>query len=742
MAETDRPRFTFTAGSLPPDTFQVVDFKGAEGLSRPYEFDINLVSPEAELDLEPLLTEAAVFTILRPGGDPAVFHGVPVELEQLHQTHDLNFYRVVLVPRFWRLNMTRHNQIFLTQTLPMFIEAVLKDGGLPADAFEFRIAGSYKPKEYVCQYGESHYEFACRWMEQYGLYYFFQQTDGGEKLVITDTHMAHAKRSGFPDLSYEEPSGLDESRADRAVTEFVCRTHRVPHKIKLKDYNYRRPSLNLSAEANVSDSGYGENYIYGEHFETPEEGNLLARVRAEALKAGSRTFHGRSLAAFVSPGYTCNLENHFRDSFNTDYLITGVRHEGSQTGYLVAGLGMDSVFGKEQFHYQNQFTAITADQQYRAPHHTKRPKFHGCLNAHVDAAGTGQEAELDSQGRYKIRLPFDLAGRAGGKASHWVRLAQPYAGSGYGFHAPLHKGCEVLLTFLDGNPDRPVIAGAVPNPENQGPVKDANQTKSLLHTAGGHRIEFNDQAGAERILLSTPNDETWIRLGAPNDPGETESGDMGWWGNTEHDLGGVLGKVDTKVFRNETSVIVGGYEQIVALLEWWNVLGMDVLVALGPRMQIEVPRRWELIPAHLIFGTGLSQAALDKVEAADQAIHTINDRTKALNASVKTLNTSVKAANESQAALGQKIEAANEKVGAFNSLNSAVGNKTEALDSAVRAGQTSIEEVGSKMEAIEALTEAHGTNIRNAGAAIEQIDGAMTGLSGLKSRDAAAIVKS
>ena len=177
--------------------------------------------------------------------------------------------------------------------------------------------------------------------------------------------------------------------------------------------------------------------------------------------------------------------------------------------------------GEEEPFYRNRFTAIPASVQFRPERVTKKSRFFGLMNAKIDAAGSGQYAELDDLGRYKVILPFDLSGRKDGKASAWLRMMQPYAGSDHGMHFPLHKGTEVLLAFIDGDPDRPVIAGAVPNPATPSPVTGDNQTMAVLQTGGKNRIAIEDKDGSQRILLQTPVADSWIRMGAPNDPTPT-----------------------------------------------------------------------------------------------------------------------------------------------------------------------------------------------------------------------------
>jgi hypothetical protein len=229
-------------------------------------------------------------------------------------------------------------------------------------------------------------------------------------------------------------------------------------------------------------------------------------------------FHGEGTAPNLCPGFFFALEDHYRQGYNQKYLIVEVEHEGHQTGAFWAGVGKERTEGEEKLTYANRFTAIPSDLQFRPERKTPKSRFYGTMNATIDAAGAGEYAELDDLGRYKVKLPFDQSDMEGGKASRYVRMSQPYAGAEHGMHFPLHKGTEVLLTFVDGDPDRPVIAGAVPNAETTSPVTGANQTESVIKTAGNNKIRLEDLLGSERIIMETPAADSWIRLGTPNDP--------------------------------------------------------------------------------------------------------------------------------------------------------------------------------------------------------------------------------
>jgi len=530
-------RFGFVSSALAADSFGVVHFTGTEALSSLYEFDITLVTDDPALDLDAVLRQPATFTIHRPDDQQVDFNGILAHFEQLHEFNGCIFYRALLRPRLWWLTLTQHNQVCLN--LPVvpspqgaaqssLIGQVLKDGGLSSLDYAFRTQKSYAPLEYVCQYGESHYDFMARWLEREGLYYFFEQSASNEKLVITDSALSHVDLPQEGQLIYAPPSGLDAQHHDEVIKMLTCRQKMLPQKVLLKDHNYERPTLEVTGTAEVDPKGRGEAYLYGDYFLTPEEGDRLAGIYAEALLCRKIEFYGESTVPFLTPGYTFSLDRHYRRDFNRKYLVTEVRHEGNQTGYLVSGLQNALSEVEHAVSYRNSFTAIPATVQYRPERLTRKPRIAGTLHATIDAEGSGQYAELDDQGRYKVRLPFDLNDEhQAGKASSFLRMAQPYAGPERGMHFPLPKGTEVLLTFINGDPDRPVIAAAVPNPETPSPSTARNQTEMVICSGGSNKIRIEDQQGKESIILESPTADSWVRVGAPYSGQAEDNGENG-----------------------------------------------------------------------------------------------------------------------------------------------------------------------------------------------------------------------
>ena len=517
-------KFSFVSDALPSDTFAVVKFTGTEGVSKLYRFEVTLISNDLEIDFGTVTNSTARLILHREEGGDVYYNGIVCNFTQLDEVNGYAFYRAQLVPKAWWLSIAQHNQIFLDTTVPEFCEAVLVDGGLTNGTdFEFRLMGTYEPVEYVCQFGENHLNFVSRWFEREGIYYYFEQSETAEKIIITDTKVAHTDCPFGAEAVYSPPSGLESAHLGETVSSFQCRKNVLPKDVLLKDYNYRRPSLEIKGTADVDPKGKGTVYIYHDHFRTSEEGNRLAKIRAESIICTSEEYYGNSSVPYLLPGFMFTLKQHYRAGFNARYLVAGTIHRGDQAGYLLAGI-MPFGDGQQPVYYTNRFTAIPADTQFRAPVKTQGPKVSGTLVGKIDGAASGQYAELDEMGRYKVIMPFDLSGREGGKASCWLRMAGPYNGGGYGMHFPLHKGNEVVLTFMNGDPDRPVIVGAVPNTENPSMVTSANQTSSVITTSGGNKIHMEDLDGQQRILLQSPTSNSSIRIGsAPSGQAATSS---------------------------------------------------------------------------------------------------------------------------------------------------------------------------------------------------------------------------
>ncbi|MBI4961329.1 MAG: type VI secretion system tip protein VgrG [Desulfovibrio sp.] len=599
MPPTDAPSYHFTISGLPDDSFQVVKFTGTEGLSQLYEFDVLLASASHEIDLGAVLSGRTRLSVHRPGKQELGLNGMVLDFDQLEQNHGLTFYRALVVPRAWWLTQIRTTQIFLDDEMHHVLESILKQAALqPGLDFEFRLAANYPKRDWICQYDETHWNFFNRLMERAGLYFFFEQTQNGEKLVVTDTAMSHVPLTGEGGLSYRPPSALDTQLDPETARSFRCALHRLPKEVLIRDYNYRT-LRQVEGRHEVSETGLGTIYRHVEDLRSNSEANYVAKARADGLACQGRRFHGETAAPFLRPGFTFHLSDHYRSDFNREYTTIELKHEGHQEAYIATLAGQNTKAAQDKPFYRNTFVAIPSDVQFRPEPKTPRPIVAGPVTAWIDGEAEGKYAEVDSMGRYKVVFPLDLSGRNEGKASHWIRMMTPYGGNGHGMHFPLHKGTEVLVVFRDGNPDKPVIAGAVPNMTQKMVVNEDNNTQCRLTTAGDNRFHIEDLEGSQRFLLHTPVENSWVRIGAPNDPPATSS-DSDWnWNNAASKNGIAIStgnsfSVNCQVWNTvtfgESSSFTGGMKMA-------TVLGETLNISLGPRHDIVIPRKYDYTPS-------------------------------------------------------------------------------------------------------------------------------------------------
>ncbi|EJL88810.1 Rhs element Vgr protein [Polaromonas sp. CF318] len=513
-------RFEFASDAYGADKFAVIKMTGFESISKPFRFELILVSDDAGIDFDKVLQNAGRLRIFAPDGASSTpYYGVLAEFDQLQQTDGYVFYRAVLVPRLWHLSLYQMSEVYLNdQSIPQIVEKVLKDGRLTSADYELKLSGSYRARSFVCQYQETHLDFLSRWMEKEGMYFFFDQDGRKEKLVIADNRSMHPAQA--VKVLYRPVSEQDTGVAPDSVQDFVCRQRPLPRQVVLRDYNHRKASVELKVTEPVFDNGVGEVNLYGENFRNEEEGRRYAKLRAEEILCGAKVFTGEATAVGLRSGYLMEMTRHYRDDFNGRYLVTEIHHEGSQAAALLAGIRTSYSEGQGgETIYRNSFRAIPAATQFRPERSTPRPRVSGTMNATIDAGGPSAYAELDEYGQYKVQLPFDSSDKAAGKGSARVRMASPYSGSDHGMNFPLHKDAEVLLSFIDGNPDEPVILGAVPNSENPSIVNNKNPYENRISTKGGNQVFMSDAKGKEVMWLHSPFHNSTIGIGSTDPKG-------------------------------------------------------------------------------------------------------------------------------------------------------------------------------------------------------------------------------
>jgi len=478
--------FRTTAESAPDLYVRQMD--GHEGLSQLYAFDLIVETstggPLAFDVIEELLVKDAWLAFGE--NEEHKVHGVIREVEMLNMNEPSPvLYHLRLVPKFFDTTLTAGSWVYQELSAPQVIKDVLTEAGFhDGDDYELRLSKTYKPYEYKVQYEETDFQFLSRVMEYEGIFYFFEHGDDGSKLVIADGNNNFVELEGFESLTYDPRGGT--AGGEHRISALTRTRRTVTTRVSVRDYNYRTPSTELVGKEDVDPAGVGEHVYYGEHFKDPAGGTRIAKLRAQELFAHRETYAGSTSVRGLHPGHKFAVENHYFDAMDQQYVVTDIRHSVQQAG-------IDA--GSSSRAYQNEFTAIPYAVPWRPVRMTPIPRIAGVIHGKIDAGSDGVRATpLDEHGRYKVILPWDLAGKAGGKASRWIRMAQPASGGGYGVQFPLHIGTEVAIIHVNGDPDRPLIMSSVPNFETASPVNSGNPTQSQIRTRHGITVTFDDQS--------------------------------------------------------------------------------------------------------------------------------------------------------------------------------------------------------------------------------------------------------
>ena len=524
----DASQFQFAVSGLPEGTFRVTRFAGREAVSEPFRFELDLVSDQTDVDFAAVLGAPATFTRLRATGEAEPVHGVVASVYQAGQTADAVRYRAVLVPRLWRLGLGQQSRVFQDVGLEDLVRAVLEGGGLAGADVEVSLADPPPAREYVVQYNESDLAFLHRQLEHAGAWYTVRHDEAGRDVVVVTDDRQRFAPIADPAVPYREGAGFGRAAAE-AVERFAVRERLGVDAVRVRDYNYRTPETGLEAEAAVGEAppeaagAVREAYAWGEHHKDPAEGERLAAVRAQEVAARRRVVEGSGDCAGFRAGRLFTLTDHYRADLDGDYLVTEVLHAGSQTaslgggdvdgftadGELLAQLGPlvepdGSGDGAPATVYVNRFTALPASAPFRPERRTPRPRVAGVMTARVETAG-GPYAFLDEDGRYRVRMPFDRSSEPEGAATRPVRMAQPYSGPGYGMHFPNHAGTELVFACVDGDPDRPLALGTVPNPSQHSPAVARNRMQNVVRTFAGSELVMDDTQNAAFVRLASPD---------------------------------------------------------------------------------------------------------------------------------------------------------------------------------------------------------------------------------------------
>jgi type VI secretion system secreted protein VgrG len=513
----NEPYYELQCSDLAQDAVRVLAFEGEESISRLFEYRIELLSDDPKLDPAKILNKSAAFVMNRGDDEPVKIHGIISQFEQRGRTPRYVSYYAVLVPRMWRMSLTQINEIYQKMDIKKLVTQIMKNSGFAGDDYKFDLKESYPEQEYIVQYRETNFNFINRRLEHFGIFYYFDHSQDKDVIVFSDHNDSIPAIESSEEIYYNP--NRDPLSEKETINELAVQSKVVTGLVKLKDYNYRYPSRDLTVESQIDTNAPGLYYEYGDHFKNNKEGEFLARVRNEEILSRSKMFKGTADCRLFRAGFKFTLAKHYRDEWNgQEYLLTQIFAQGTQRGLFSVLPEAKEILPT----FENQFEAIPLDVKFRPPRITPIPKLHGIMNSVTQTAKGEKYAYVDGQGRYRVKMPFDLSTKSSDEASQPVRMASPHSGPGYGMHFPQHGSVEVVWSCVDGDLDRPVGLGTVPNPANPSPVTSNNNSKNILNTSAGNILEMEDAEGSEQITLSTPHANTILRLGAPDDNGDGE----------------------------------------------------------------------------------------------------------------------------------------------------------------------------------------------------------------------------
>ncbi|MBN3082421.1 type VI secretion system tip protein VgrG [Pectobacterium polaris] len=507
MANSTGLQFTVKVGALPASTFAVVDFQLSEALNQPFALSLNLASALPDIDFSAVLDQPCELLVWYEGELQRRVSGIISAFAQGDTGFRRTRYQAEVRPALWRLGLRTNARIFQAQKPEVIIGTLLEESGITDYAFALR--HDHAPREYCVQYRESDLAFVTRLAAEEGLYFFHEFEEGKHRVVFADDAGALSKG---PELFFNlATQGLSEGEY---VRRFRYAEAVSTAEVALKDYSFKTPAYGLlhskmSGELANQRESY-QHYDYPGRFKQDPSGKAFTGYRLDALRAGAMTGSGESNASMLMPGSSFTLTEHPNPTLNSGWQLVAITHSGQQPQAL------EEESGGEPTTYSNSFEVISAKSTWRADLPYK-PMVDGPQIATV-VGPAGEEIYCDEYGRIKLQFPWDRYGSSDDQSSCWVRVSQGWAGGQYGLIAIPRIGHEVIVSFLEGDPDQPIVTGRTFHATNPSPYPlPANKTRTSLRTsthkgAGFNELRFEDQAGQEEVFIHAQKDMNTVVL--------------------------------------------------------------------------------------------------------------------------------------------------------------------------------------------------------------------------------------
>lgn len=517
---------------LGKDVLVLISIHGAEGLGELFEYNIEALSEKENIDFDKALGQGCTLKLKAYDTKQRIYNGVMVQAQSIGKTEDFYHYKLVLRPWLWLLGHKADCRIFLDKDVKEIIKEVFSKAGF--NDFEFRTNNDYDKIAYCVQYRETDLAFVHRLMELYGIYYFFEHADGKHTVVMADSRSSHKAIEGLATVPFA-PMSKEEHHSDQHLSEWISERRFRTGKVQFNDYDYLKPKKNLMTSSESSEKythAKLEVYDYPGKYDEEDKGKKLSRFRLEAEQAIDHRRLVRGDAASLHPGGLVTVKKHPILSENKEYLVVRATHRFSSHHYRsVSGtevtpeLEPDDDEKQDQV-YQGSYEFQPSDRPFRMLPVTPKPRIHGIQTAKVvgKKGEEGEEISTDEHGRVWVQFFWDREP----KLTCPIRIAQVWAAKKWGGIFIPRIGMEVVVEFLEGDPDRPLVVGAVYNGDNKVPYElPDNKTMAGLKsdsTKGGNgynEFVFEDKKSSENIRMHAEKDNNvTIRHAQVNTIGE------------------------------------------------------------------------------------------------------------------------------------------------------------------------------------------------------------------------------
>lgn len=568
---------------LPADDLRFESMTASAGLSMLGEMQLGLVSEKPDLKPEELLGKPVTVSVALRDDKKRYFHGYVTRFGIGSHRGRYFGYQASVRPWLWFLTRTADCRIFQEQSVPDIVKKVFEDH---ANAhFEFKLFRSYRKWVYCVQYRETDYNFVARLLEHEGIYWYIEHGESADKVILVDSQSAHDSAPGCKSLPYYEEAALAAPDTE-CVSAWRFSSEVESDKVTLTSYDFERPSTSLKTGTKKSHKyrlPEFEVFDFQGDFVQADDGAQWAEDRLDEHQSRFQVVAGDSNAHGIEVGRLLELTRHPRADQNSKYLVTAISVHAQVDAYE-----SDNTAGA----FRCEFAGIPAAQQFRPPRQTPKPFVQGPQTALVVGPG-GEEIFTDKYGRVKVQFHWDRLGQRNEKSSCWVRVSQPWAGKNFGGIQIPRMGQEVVVDFLEGDPDQPLITGRVYNAEQMPPWDlPANATQSGIlsrsskggSAANANALRFEDKKGAEQVWLhaeknqdiEVENDEThWVGHDRKKTVDHDETVQV------KHDRTETVGNDETIAVQHDRKEQVGNDEILKVLRDQTETIGRDRQVAIG-----------------------------------------------------------------------------------------------------------------------------------------------------------------